>query len=350
MNTESEKNKLDKIWGQQFWTDEAIRIELSYWDLIKDKIPNVPSPDMPEATEHRIEKFVRGLSYDTGIGNLHVGLTSSDLEDNIRIKRLEESLEVIDGKTKGMVSVVKEMIRGKGEYNLIAYTHLMPAGVVTVNQRFSTYAFPETSKVKIEYKGIGGALGDSKIQKLLGLDKDSINYKVFPGKDIQGHCSQTVDHFTDYDTAAFIALMAASLAKFSNDMRQMFAFGQARHTHKDIGSTAIPAKKPNPWRYERASGMAEQLYDMPSKVARVLSSCLLERTLTNQSVLDRMFCEGFMVLEGMFDDIIDAVKVTEIVNQAKLCKDKKLHSEEAMLGLILKGQPRLKAHLKINGK
>jgi adenylosuccinate lyase len=341
---------LEQIWGEQFWTDEAIRIELCYWGLIKDKVPNISSPDMPLATEHRIEKFVRGLSYDTGIGNLHVGLTSSDLEDNIRAKRLEESLDIMNDKTMEMLDAVREMFKEKTDNTWIAYTHLVPAGTISVRHRFSTYRFPKSNNVKIEYKGIGGALGDGKIQKMLGIGLDAINASVFPDKKCQQACSQTVDHYTEFDTAAYIVLMAASLAKFANDMRQMFAFSQVRHTHKDIGSTAIPAKKPNPWRYERASGMAEQLYDMPSKVARVLSSCLLERTLTNQSVLNRMFCEGFMVLEDMFNDIIDAVKVTEIVDQTKLCKNKNLHSEEQLLKLVLKGQPRLKAHLKINGK
>ena len=63
-----------------------------------------------------------------------------------------------------------------------------------------------------------------------------------------------------------------------------------------------------------------------------------------------MFKDAFEIFEGMVEDMSRAIEVTEIIDQTKACKDKNLHSEARMLKQILKGKPRLEAHLKINGK
>jgi adenylosuccinate lyase len=354
---QNNKEKIEHIWSESFWLAEASRIELEYYDLIKVKLPKAKSCPAYGPSEHRIEDFVRKLSSTLEIPNLHVGLTSSDLEDNIRIKRLESSLDVVRSLLSDFVA---RYLGSRARFEvlpLIAYTHLMPAGTTNLWNRLApTLHALKSCLIHIEdgrliqYRGIRGALGDGHIQKKLGLPLGVINSRIFPGKDLQTCSSQTVDHMSDMDVAQGIVRIASLLAKFSNDIRMMFALGQAKHVHQDIGSTAIAAKAPNPWRYERVSGMAEQLYDTDAKVARVAANCLLERTLTNQSVLNDVFQHAFIVLVGMLEDLLIAGKTVKILDQAKQCKAKELHSEEEMLKLILKGIPRLEAHRKINKK
>jgi len=343
--------KLQQIWSDEFWKEEATRIEMDYWKLIKDKIPNVHCVLGDFPTEHRIEKFVRELSVEKDIGNLHVGLTSSDLEDNVRIKKLEQSLGLIEDK---LVEISKTLAdKSTPDKNLVAYTHLIPASTTTLRAKCRSWMeMMGNTGINIKYKGIGGAIGDLKIQKLIdgGWNRESENGFIFVGGKCQTYPTQTVNHQTEYDVACKVVWYVACLAKMSNDIRQMFAFGQAKHTQKDIGSTAMAHKAPNPWRYERVSGMAEMLYDLPARVARIASSCLLERTLTNQSVLNHTFKQAFEVLDGVIDDFTEALKLTEFIDQTKECKNPKLHSEEGMLKLIMKGMPRLLAHQKINRK
>ena len=344
--------KLQQIWSDEFWKEEATRIEMEYWQIIKKHIPEIHCVLGDFPTEHRIEKFVRELSVEKDIGNLHVGLTSSDLEDNVRIKRLELSFGLIEDKLTKMVEVMTE--RGCPDKNMIAYTHLMPASTTTIQRRMLNWGemLGAVNSIEFIYKGIGGAIGDSEIQKLINgnWDGESENDFIFTGKECQEYPTQTVNHRTEYTVACAITWYAACLSKISNDIRQMFAFNQAIHTQKDVGSTAMAHKAPNPWRYERISGMAEMLYDLPTRVARVASSCLLERTLTNQSVLNYMFERAFNDLDLMIDDMTDALGKTEFIDQTKLCKNPVLHSEEEMLKLIKKGMPRLYAHKKIHEK
>lgn len=342
------EKEIRKIWSEGYWRKEARRIELAYWTLLKDKVPNVKPPKVAPKTEHRIEAFVRQLSLETDIGNLHVGLTSSDLEDNIRAKRLEDCVILIEELADVLYDQTKARIEDRDK-QIIAYTHLMPAGITTIYHRFN-YSLADGYKSPIVYKGIGGALGDFKIQEKLGLDRNEVNRHIFFGKECQETSNQTVTHVTEYEVASWIAWHASTMAKTANNVRQMFALGQAQHSHQDIGSTAIPLKKPNPWRYERVSGMAEHLYDLPAKVARIASSCLLERTLNNQSVLNHMFEDAFVVLAEMYNDMIMAFRQTEFIDQSKEAKERKYHTEELMLEEVLRGIPRLAAHLKINKK
>ncbi len=336
--------KLKTIWDQPFWNAQATKIELGYWELIKDKVPNVKPPKELRPTEHRIEAFVRKLSRKKGIGNLHVGLTSSDLEDNVRTKRLDESIKIIE---QAICTVfVNANLMPVEETDLIAYTHLMPAGITNLWDRMAPAFIARVVPPKPRYKGIGGALGNLHIQKRLGLHDTQL--LIPPIADSQQWKHQTGDHIYEFEVASWITLTAALYCKIANDYRQMYAFGQAIPKQKDIGSTAIPGKAPNPWRFEKAAGLAKLLFCLPGQVADILADCLLERTLTNQAALNQLFERAFADLLKVCQTLNEAISLTRIVDQTKLCEDPKLHSEEQMLKLVLQGIPRELAHKQIN--
>lgn len=350
---QKEKNtikEIEKIWSEKYWEKEAERIELKYWEIIKHKIPNVSPPKELEKTEHRIETFVRSLSRKHRIGNLHVGLTSSDLEDNIRIKRIEECMVMVQSDLGEVYKTIYKITPSKN--TLIAYTHLLPASITTFLDRFkpTIVAHVDAKPPIIRHKGIGGAIGDGQAIIQMGIDIKMVNEIIFPDKIMQSFSSQTVNHLTEYNVASWLCFQASLMAKIANDFRQMFAFGQARHTQQDIGSTAIAGKKPNPWQFERVSGRANLLYELPGRIAKITADCLLERTLTNQSVLNYSFRESFLIFADMIQCLKEAIEKTEIIDQTEECKKEQYHSEEQMINLILRGLPREEAHKKINVK
>lgn len=342
-------SKIQHIWSESFWEEEAERIELSYWGIICDRIPHSPPPPQLEETEHRIEAFVRKMARKHSEGNLHIGMTSSDLEDNIRIKRIEESLEIAKEELDKFYYLLSVLTQDHKK--LIAYTHLVPAGITTISQRINVviHAHLDTQQPRIFYRGIRGALGDMAIQRRLGISEKELD-TVFRGKTFQRSASQTVNHSTESEVAQWLSREASLLAKLANDFRMMFALGQAHHTHDDVGSTAIAGKKPNPWRYERASSMSKLLFDLPSKIATITADCLLERTLTNQSVLNYLFEHAFPVFIDIIEDMKKAMSNTEIVDQTAQCNGTYYHTEEILLELVLSGMVREQAHATIRRK
>ena len=333
--------ELSRIWSQATWDREAKRIELAYWQLIKDKVPHVRPPKVLRPTEHRIEAFVRKLARQTGIGNLHVGLTSSDLEDNIRALRLEKSLWLLRQTDANVWQAVEQM----PDVPLTAYTHLLRAGVTSKKGRFYPTLMAPNPIPIIVRKGIGGAIGTQWIQGLMGVH--DINRAIFPGKYTQSYSHQTGDHTTEFNAAAWITRTAALNAKIANDFRLMYALGQAEPKYDDTGSTAIPGKKPNPWRFESAAGKAKLLFCLPGQVADIMSDCLLERTLTNQAPLNRLFERGFKDLLGVQQQLTEAIDRTHLICDVEPF-DESLHTEEQMLKLIMQGVPREDAHKKIH--
>ena len=338
---------LEYIWSKEFWEEVAEEIEMRYWNVIKGKIPHAQPPDVDRNTEHRIEAFIRRMSRKKGEGNLHIGMTSSDLEDNIRILRIYISYHFVSSALNSFYDMLLQYVSERRNKKIIAYTHLLPAGITNIERRMlpTIDSHAHNPVPHIYFKGIKGAIGDRKIQSLMGVSQtelDNIIVSILNDvsipchpttipTDIQRYSHQTGDHQTEHEVSSWMCREASLLAKISNDFRQMFSLGQAYHIHKDIGSTAIPNKKPNPWRYERVSGMAETIYDLPSKMARISANCLLERTLTNQSILNHIFHDSFLIFSKMIEDISKAISCTEIIPQDTECKKAKYHAEERML-------------------
>lgn len=342
------QKEIGKIWSREEWERIATRIELGYWNILKEKIPNVPPPKTFTNTEHRIEQFVRELSDSMGIGNLHVGLTSSDLCDNIRVDRIKRNTLTISKRLSSYYTLLSGFLTNT---KLVAYTHLLPAGKTTIGERILPIleAHKQNPYPTIIYRGIKGSLGLNHIQHKLGISDTSLRKlmrEIF-GDDIhiQNTSHQTGNHLTEFNVAVWLAWETALLTKMANDFRMMFALGQAMHTHKDIGSTAIAGKRPNPWRFERVSGMSDIIYDLPAKVSRVAANCLLERTLTNQSTLNYVFKESFLLMDKLISDMETALLRTEVV---RYTGEDKFDSEERMVELILAGKSRLEAHKQIN--
>lgn len=351
--SKNKEHELKYIWSQAFWEKEATRIEMAYWELIKDRIPHGKEyKGNPPVTEHRIEKFVRKLSKKKKIPNLHVGLTSSDLEDNIRIERLRKSRMYI---SKLLLEVMHELckkIGGPNKYSttITAFTHLMPAGKILPFRRFeqtkeNLVTLCDDGYGRLRKKGIGGALGDMRVQEDMGITAEDIG-KIFPNDEIEKSPLQASDKRSDYDVATWILAVGSYIGKIAGDIRMMFALGQARYDKKDIGSTALAHKSPNPWRWERISGMLTSLLNLPGVVAMAIANCHLERTLTDQSVLNAEMFRGFTTLEMMLEDAISGLNGVEII----YAKKKVVDSEDELLHLIKKGMGRLTAHLKINAK
>jgi len=347
-NTES---NLSKIWSNEFWVETATDIELRYWALIKDKIPrgNFPKKE-PIPTEHRIEDFVRRLSKEKNLPNLHVGLTSSDLEDNVRAKRLELSVDYIADSLRAIISWGGQSSIGQDDHQIMAYTHLLPAGQTNIYDRFAPtidlLQHYRGCRPTPRYRGIRGALGNRHIQYSLCLSDEQLN-SIFPGKEQQKYSHQASDHQSDYEVACWIVGVGMTITKLANDIRQMFALQQAHYKKDDVGSTALAHKAPNPWRFERVSGMFTSIVNLPAIVATASASCLLERTLTDQSVLNSEFERSFTVLEGMIFDFIDGMKGLVFEERRGIpCPT----SEIELLDLVKQGKGRLEAHQILNHK
>jgi len=307
MNT----NRLQHIWSEKFWNECAEWIENKYFNLLPQNLKNIPNKSPLEPTNHRIEKFVRELCHKTGRGAYHIGLTSSDLEDNIRTIRIVESYNHISKKLESLTESLAKMLTNKV---IRAYTHLLPAGQTTLTNRFAHLLEYQKNipDPVIHFKGIGGSVGRKHVQKHLKIDVVGF----FPPEyaKTQTYCSQTGNHLSEIEITRWISEQTVFLTKLANDLRMMVVFNQIKITEKDVASTALVQKpRPNPWRLERVVGMSNEIFNKFPTVCRAAADCMLERTLTNQSVLNYALKELFLLIESMIRDINEFLQNCEFI-------------------------------------
>jgi len=338
------KEELKKIWNEAYWQEKFECIELAYRALLTDcGIPSVPIKGNPRPTEHRIEQAVRELCRKMGEANFHIGLTSSDIEANVHVWRLKDSYEVLNAKLETVWRGMNDFfVKQHGEKWLTAYTHLVEAGKIKLEDLF----FPDiTSIARIHkpdfvFRGIRGSLGIRHAQKYLGINEVALD-KMFPHSQI--YATQTHDHIVDMQMADWLIAHSAILARVANNIRQLVAFGHLRTKKGDIASTALAHKPtPNIWRMERVSGMAESVYPLGSVVARVASSCLLSRTLTDQSVLRESMKSAVFVFVGMLEDMIAGTQQLEFVD--KPIDETIANAEFKLIDLVREGKNREEAY------
>ena len=115
-----------------------------------------------------------------GGGILHLGATSTDIEDNTDVIRQQAGLDLILGELKSLLLRLCQLIEAWAETPTMAYTHLQPAEPSTLGYRFAFYAqdlLADYSTIKeirkdLKGKGFKGAVGTrASFADLVGLER-----------------------------------------------------------------------------------------------------------------------------------------------------------------------------------
>ena len=189
---------------------------------------------------------------------LHLGATSSDIEDNAEVMRQRQSLDLI---LEGLRELLLELV-GKAEVwaatPLIAFTHLQPAEPSTLGYRLSGYAqdifmdWEDLRRLRSQLRGKGfkGAVGSgASYAELIGADNlgrfesmlsERLDLPFFP------ITTQVYPRKQDYRLVSALAGLGASLYKFAFDLRilQSPPIGELSEPfgRMQVGSSAMPFK------------------------------------------------------------------------------------------------------------
>lgn len=297
----SKKYQIRNVWSVDAYKLLATDIELAMLDLLK-KSPDYPSKIkprqfIPAPTSHRIEQLVREMSLEYDEPMLHVGLTSSDIDDNIRAEQIRVSAEIIRDELGDLINGLEKWINELGEDEIIGRTHLLPARVIKASHRFLPVLEALKSldeKIHVEYKGIGGAVGDNYVLNSFGVSNHTADQAL---ADVlqhpisaQSQKNQTSNMRTEANFIAWCGIVASYLSQLAYNLRLSIAFGDLIMRGEKIGSSAMPHKTENPWRLEKICGLSRRVYQSAPIIMETIANNGLERTLDNQSIL-REECE-----------------------------------------------------------
>ena len=229
---------------------------------------------------------------------LHLGATSTDIEDNADVLRLRQSLDLLLEKLRSLLLDFTGKIDLWADTPLIAFTHLQPAEPSTLGYRLSIYAqdlyldWQSLSSLRSNLRGKGflGAVGTgAAYAELIGLEamptfqtrlSELLNLPFFPV------ATQVYPRKQDYQLVSALAGLGASLYKFAFDLRilQSPPIGEWSEPfgRQQVGSSAMPFKR-NPVNAEKIDSLARQLAQMPRLAWDNAAHSLLERTLDDSA-------------------------------------------------------------------
>jgi len=264
-----------------------------------------------------------------GGGILHLGATSTDIEDNADVLRQRESLARVLGDLHELLLIFVEKVETWADLPLIAFTHLQPAEPSTLGYRLAGYAQDlfmdwqslQTVKNGLRGKGFKGAVGTgASYAELIGVDNlaefeshlsQRLELSFFPV------ATQVYPRKQDYILLSHLAGLGASLCKFAFDLRflQSSPIGELNEPFdkQQVGSSAMPFKR-NPINAEKIDSLGRLLAQMPRTAWDNAANSLLERTLDDSANRRTMLPEAFLICDELLlaaKRILNGLKVNE---------------------------------------
>ncbi len=249
-----------------------------------------------------------------GGGMLHLGATSTDIEDNADALRIRQSLDLLIENLKGLMEGFAEKIETWADTPLIAFTHLQPAEPSTLGYRLALYAQDlltdwenmRRARAHLRGKGFKGAVGTgASYAELIGVEQLSefeTRLSAHLGLPFFPVTSQTYPRKQDYQVISALAGLGGSLYKFAFDLRvlQSPSIGEVSEhfAEKQVGSSAMPFKR-NPINAEKIDSLARQLAQMPRLAWDNAAHSLLERTLDDSANRRSLLPDSFLIADEL---------------------------------------------------
>jgi adenylosuccinate lyase len=369
-----------RILWRQLWV--ALAEVQEEFDLIKpeqaaDLRAHQKEIDMPHALEieedilHDLMAEVRVFAGQCPLGGgiIHLGATSTDIEDNADALRLRQSLDLILHSLTALLEILGLLIEKWADTPLMAFTHLQPAEPSTMGYRLSLYGQDlledyqalSHQRSAIRGKGFKGAVGTSAAYaELLGIENLSRFEQMLSAKlDLPFYpaTSQVYPRKQDYNIVSALAGLGASLHKFGFDLRllQSPPLGELSESfgEKQVGSSAMPFKR-NPIQAEKIDSLARYLATMPRLAWDNAANNLLERTLDDSANRRILLPESFLAADEMLR-IANSILTKLRVDETAISRNMSIYgpfaaTERVLMALVKSGADRQEMHERIRLK
>jgi adenylosuccinate lyase len=295
--------------------------------------------EIEAAVKHDLVSELKAYAEQCPVGGgiIHLGATSTDIEDNADALRLRESSDLILDRLRTLLAGLAPLIEGRADQACMGYTHLQPAEPTTVGYRLAQYGYDllidleELRRVRdgIRGKGFKGATGTSaSYAQLLATPAKQGSTAARQPRDLESMAmaqlglqafpvaTQTYPRKQDWLVLNALAGLAGTLYKFAFDLRilQSSLFGEWSEPFgsRQVGSSAMPFKR-NPVGAENLDSLGRLLAALPRVAWEDAAHCLLERTLDDSGnrrlilpqaflLADEMLCRADRIIRGLVID------------------------------------------------
>jgi adenylosuccinate lyase len=300
-------------------------------------------------------------------GIIHLGATSQYVVDNADLIIMRDAMKLLAARLAAIIDGLADFALQWKDLPTLGYTHFQPAQLTTVGKRATLWAQDfaidleefEHRIAGLRFRGVKGTTGtqasffslfEGNHEKCDELDRVVTQRFGFESSFVV--TGQTYPRKVDAQIVAALAGTAASIHKFSNDMRLLAGIKQLEEPFEadQVGSSAMAYKR-NPMLCERATGLARFVINLVGNPLQTAAEQWFERTLDDSSNKRLSIPEAFLATDGALQIVTHVARgmvvYPKVIDAAVRAELPFMATEEILMAGVRAGGDRQDLHARI---
>jgi adenylosuccinate lyase len=292
-------------------------------DAYKSVLENVDLAgiaDRERVTRHDVKARIEEFNSLAGYEDVHKGMTSRDLTENVEQLQVRRSLELVRDRCVTTLVRLARLAAEHSDVVITGRTHNVAAQATTLGKRFATAAeellaaFDRLAELLSRYplRGIKGPVGtgqdmldllDGDPERLAELERRVSRHVGF--EHVLTSVGQVYPRSLDHDVLSALVQVASGPSSLATTIRLMAGHELVTEGFQagQVGSSAMPHKM-NTRSCERVNGLAVVLRGYSSMIAELAGNQWNEGDVSD-SVVRRVALPGaFFAVDGLFETFL----------------------------------------------
>jgi adenylosuccinate lyase len=300
--------------------DDDPAVVLKAYEGVVEQVDLASIAEREKVTRHDVKARIEEFNALAGFQQVHKGMTSRDLTENVEQLQVVSALTIIRDRTVATLVRLAQLATEYASLVIAGRTHNVPAQVTTLGKRFATAA----NELLIAYKrldqlldryplrGIKGPVGTSQdMLDLLGGDADKLAELEQRIADHLGFgqvlvsTGQVYPRSLDLDVVTALAQVAAAPSNLATSIRLMAGHELVTEGFQpgQVGSSAMPHKM-NTRSCERVNGLAVVIRGYVSMMGELAGDQWNEGDVSCSVVRRVALPDAFFALDGLFETFL----------------------------------------------
>jgi adenylosuccinate lyase len=290
------------------------------YHAVADDVDLASIAERERVTRHDVKARIEEFNALAGYQDVHKGMTSRDLTENVEQLQVRRSLELVRDRCVATLVRLARLAVEHAELVITGRTHNVAAQATTVGKRFATtadellVAFDRIADLLERYplRGIKGPVGtgqdmldllDGDAGRLAELERRVARYLGFDH--VLSSVGQVYPRSLDHDVLSALVHVAAGPSSLATTIRLMAGHELVTEGFQEgqVGSSAMPHKM-NTRSSERVNGLVVVLRGFASMTAELAGNQWNEGDVSD-SVVRRVALPGaFFAIDGLFETFL----------------------------------------------
>src|SRR6187200_2683632 len=295
-------------------------VVLKAYEGVVEQVDLASIAEREKITRHDVKARIEEFNALAGFQQVHKGMTSRDLTENVEQLQIVSALAIIRDRTVATLVRLAQLATEYASLVIAGRTHNVPAQVTTLGKRFATaanellIAYQRIDELLDRYplRGIKGPMGTSQdMLDLLGGDADKLadleqrvaHHLGF--ERVLTSVGQVYPRSLDFDVLSALVQLTAGPSNLATSIRLMagnelvtegFRAGQ-------VGSSAMPHKM-NTRSCERVNGLAVVVRGSLAMLGELAGDQWNEGDVSDSVVRRVALPDAFLATDGLFETLL----------------------------------------------